>query len=124
MQQQGFRLIVLMMGSQEHFPGLQMLAERCVAGMAGNRFQAFPGRNLQTQAFTDQRQTQRLANGTAMLRPISGHGLQTMVNMNGAEIQVWVGTAQTGTGMKQYVGIHPATESQQISRGRMLSKKC
>ncbi|MCY1221781.1 hypothetical protein D9M72_338500 [compost metagenome] len=80
-EEQRFRLVVTMLGAQQHFPRPQLMAEGGVAGIPGSPFQAGAGVDLHPQHL--QRHSQFVADPLAMPGPGISRRLQAVMDMDG-----------------------------------------
>lgn len=109
-QQEGFRLIVQVVGKHEKFPLAQRGGEGGVPRRARRAFEAEPGSALHGDADDLQRHAQRRAFAFAMRRPGVGIGVQAVVDVNRAQVVVL-----RPEQMKQHGGIQPTAEPDQQS---------
>ena len=84
-QQESFRLVIAVVGGDQYVACLHLLFECGIACLACGGFQAITGIALYFHAGDDQRNTDRLAQVTAMLRPAIRIRVQAMMDMHGAQ---------------------------------------
>ncbi|MNN07301.1 hypothetical protein D3C81_1201250 [compost metagenome] len=107
-KQQGFRLIVAVLGSQQHFVGLNGFSEGVIPRIPSCTFKA--GTRLHLHANHLQRHAQRSAHGTTMFRPRIGYGLKAVMHMDGVERRQGFGLGECCQKVQQDSGVEAAGE--------------
>src|SRR5690606_6476361 len=115
-KQQGFGLIVTMLGAKQHFALPQPLTECRVTRAPRGLLQTRAWHHLDPDDF--QRNVQLLADALAMPWPGIGRRLQAVVNMHGTERRQLFLSRPVGEQMQQHAGIQATGECDTPGRNR------
>lgn len=102
LEKYGFRLVTLVVGSEQYVPLFNERAQQAVTSLAGDRFHTLPWPYLQRYAPCLQGDIEITADCFAVPLPIFGLRLQTMVHMDG-DYRRRQPVAQRCEGMKKNV---------------------
>ena len=104
--EQGFGLVILMLGQQQHLTRHHQFAKRCVSGLASGALQAGTRRDLHVLHI--QGNAQLVTQPLTVRRPAFGNGLQAMMDVNGADWRQLMALGRPGKQVQQHTGVEPA----------------
>ncbi|MNB89153.1 hypothetical protein D3C76_937300 [compost metagenome] len=113
-EQQGFRLIVAVLGGQQDLIGQYHFGERVITRVPRRTLQTGTGLHLHLNDL--QRDAQRSAHRTTMFRPRIGHSLKAVMNMDGAQRRQGFGFCEMCKEVQQDGGVQAAGEGDVPSR--------